>query len=258
MVVCFEDTEHDDFPLGAGKDNVRASSGSFWKYERLPEVRDIPQTRVTYVQQADLKGFIPKFLINAKIVGILMYLSQMRKKFDNSLEIDEVRRSAVVELLKAEAFNGTEALAQFESLYDERPGWERPQRGFGKADSMVLVESATGQAWGRTILKFRASVEEAAAYFWDFGSRANMEASGDIERALEEGEEGETFNKIVRRRQRVGLPISRTFTSALALKRVDSNTIVLLMSPAGDGSNCARMSTKRALGSLLWVRAMGT
>ena len=74
MIVCFEDTEHDDFPLGAGKDYVRASSGSFWKYERLPEVRDIPQTRVIYVQQADLKGFIPTFLINAKIVGMLMYL----------------------------------------------------------------------------------------------------------------------------------------------------------------------------------------
>ena len=82
MIVCMEDIKDDRFPPGARKNYVRASSGAFWKYERLSEVRGIPQTRVTYVQQADLKGLIPSFIANSKIVGQLEYLSTMRKKFD--------------------------------------------------------------------------------------------------------------------------------------------------------------------------------
>ncbi|GMH87651.1 hypothetical protein TrST_g6002 [Triparma strigata] len=47
MIICYEDVEDDRFPVRAGKGYVRASSGTFWKFERLPEVRGIPQTRVT-------------------------------------------------------------------------------------------------------------------------------------------------------------------------------------------------------------------
>ena len=69
LIVGSEDVEDDRFPPGAGKGYVRAMSGAFRKYERLPDVRGIPQTKVTYVQQVDLKGFIPKFLVNGKSVG---------------------------------------------------------------------------------------------------------------------------------------------------------------------------------------------
>ena len=88
------------FPPGAGKGYIRASQGAFWKYERLPEIRGIPQTRVTYTQQVDLKGFIPSFVMNSKIVGTLGYLSIMRKKFDKSLEIDAGCRAAIVQQIK--------------------------------------------------------------------------------------------------------------------------------------------------------------
>ena len=129
MIVCYEDAKDERFPPGAGKGYTRASSGAFWKYERLPEVKGIPQTRVTYVQQADLKGLIPSFIVNSKIVGALGYLFKMRKKFDKSLEIDTGRRAAVVQMIELKEESGVaEALAQFEALHNERQGWQRPSR----------------------------------------------------------------------------------------------------------------------------------
>ena len=91
MLTGFEDIEHGDFPIGA-KNHVRASAGAFWKYEQLDDVAGIPRTRVTYIQQMDLKGFIPHAVINSKTVGTLGYLSDMRKKFDRTLDIDKSRR----------------------------------------------------------------------------------------------------------------------------------------------------------------------
>lgn len=57
----FEDVDCEEFPLAAAelKKWIRAKTATFWKYERLPEVEGVPQTMVTYYQQADLKGFIP-------------------------------------------------------------------------------------------------------------------------------------------------------------------------------------------------------
>ena len=68
MVVGIEDIEDDNFPIGAGKGYVRESGGSLWKYEKLPEMNGVPQTRVTYCQQVDLKGFVPSFVMNSRIV----------------------------------------------------------------------------------------------------------------------------------------------------------------------------------------------
>ena len=43
----------------------------------------VPQTKVSYFQQADLKGLIPKFLVNSTIVFGLGNIRNLRKKFDN-------------------------------------------------------------------------------------------------------------------------------------------------------------------------------
>ncbi|GMH88273.1 hypothetical protein TL16_g11109 [Triparma laevis f. inornata] len=69
--VGYEDIEDGNFPIGAGKKYARASSIVFLKYERLPEVNDIPQTRVTYCIQVDLRGLIPMFIANSKIISQL-------------------------------------------------------------------------------------------------------------------------------------------------------------------------------------------
>ncbi|GMH53591.1 hypothetical protein TrLO_g210 [Triparma laevis f. longispina] len=121
----------------------------------------------------------------------LEYLSTMRKKFDKSLEIDEGRRAEIVEKIKQEEEAGeVEALAQVEALFEDKQGWERPPRIFGSADSKVQVAAVGGKAWCKTSVKIRTEIEEVAAFLWSFGSRANMEISGDVERTFEEDEEG--------------------------------------------------------------------
>ena len=126
MIVCYEAVEDGRFPVGAGKGYMRASSVALWRYERLPEIRGIPQTRVTYIQQADLKGFIPPFVLNSKLTGALEYVSEMRKKFDKSLEIDAGCRAELVQMIELTESSGSKDFAQFEALYNERQGWQRP------------------------------------------------------------------------------------------------------------------------------------
>ncbi|GMH49720.1 hypothetical protein TrVE_jg2397 [Triparma verrucosa] len=102
LVVCLEDYEDEvRFPKGgAGKKYIRASAESYWKYEKLADSKGLPQTRVTYCQLVDLKGYITKSLTNGKIVWTLMYLSQMREHFDRSLECDARDRAEVVKLIE--------------------------------------------------------------------------------------------------------------------------------------------------------------
>eukprot|EP00519_Triparma_laevis_P012392 CAMPEP_0182511836 /NCGR_PEP_ID=MMETSP1321-20130603/31108_1 /TAXON_ID=91990 /ORGANISM="Bolidomonas sp., Strain RCC1657" /LENGTH=105 /DNA_ID=CAMNT_0024718551 /DNA_START=8 /DNA_END=322 /DNA_ORIENTATION=- len=80
-----------------------------------------------------------------------------------------------------------------------------------------------------------------------------MEISGDVERNFEDEGEG-IGKKVVRRRQQLfskhGIHHrDRTFSSELALHKVDRDTIILVYTPAGqEVANNARM-TIRARGS---------
>lgn len=163
MIVGFEDIEDDNFPIGAGKNYVRGSSAAFWKYERLPEIEGIPQTSVMYCAQVNLKGLIPKAVADARASKILQAVSRMRKKFDRSLGIDAGRRAALVQIISREDFLnedlGESAQEQFEKLFEERKGCERPSWRFGMADSLVFAERFGGHAWGRTFITIRAGIE---------------------------------------------------------------------------------------------------
>ncbi|GMH82077.1 hypothetical protein TL16_g09141 [Triparma laevis f. inornata] len=215
MIIVCEDIEDGNYPVGAGKKYVRASSIAFFKYERLPEVNDIPQTRVAYCIQVDLRGLIPMFITNSKIIS-----------------------------------QGAEALVQFEALFEEKNGWERSSRSFGLADSKVQVNTVDGKGWGSTCMNFRAEMEEVAAFFWDFGSRANIKISGDVERNLEEGEEGAGgFKKIVKRRQEMSSSHGdhhrdRSFTTAIEAK----DTVAIRLRRLGGGRTKLELACEIELG----------
>ncbi|GMH61177.1 hypothetical protein TL16_g03202 [Triparma laevis f. inornata] len=257
MIVGFEDIEDDNFPIGAGKNYVRGSSAAFWKYERLPEIEGIPQTSIMYCAQVDLKGLIPKAVADARASKFLQAVSRMRKKFDRSLGIDAGRRAALVQIISRENFLnedlGESAQEQFEKLFEERKGCERPSWRFGMADSLVFAERFGGHAWGRTFITIRAGVEEVAAFIWDYGSRTNMEISKDIERTFEEGEDS-GFMKSVTRRHELSSKHGvhhrdRTFASDMTLKRVDCRTIFVHFSPMMGDRNVRRSAVK-ARGSM--------
>ncbi|GMH74562.1 hypothetical protein TL16_g06498 [Triparma laevis f. inornata] len=206
IIVCVEDTEDDNFPIGAGKNYVRATSAAFWRYERLPMFDGVPQTRVTWCQQLNLNGFIPKFVTNSRVVQTLEYLSTMRKKFDRSLEIDAGRGGRIVKKIKLEEVaGGSEASAQFEALFEERQGWERPSRTFGLADSMMQADLGIGSAW-----------------------------------------DGEGFKKMVKRCQQLENNVDSlySFTSEMTLQRCADDKVIILFCPSGkdDGAGTRRNS----------------
>ena len=82
-------------------------------------------------------------------------------------------------------------MAQFEAIYAEREGWKRPSRSYGKVDNKMHAEVTNGRTWGSSSLQIRGGLEEIAAFLWDFGSRSNMEISGDVERTFEKDAGGD-------------------------------------------------------------------
>ncbi|GMH84308.1 hypothetical protein TL16_g09884 [Triparma laevis f. inornata] len=240
IVICFEDVDHDDFPVGAGKGYVRASSSGFMRYTRLPTKLpgSIPQTSITYYQQVDLKGYLPTFFIKIKIIKQLSHLSAMRKKFDRSLEIDAGRRAELVKRIKESPKSGPAPLTQVATMFTSRHHCERPTRSFGLADSIVEHGHIGGNTWGKTTLVFRAEIEEVSAFFWDFGSRANIEISCDVHRYAPAEILSNNFNftQITKRTHKLASAHhahhrDRLYETTMTLDVIDEDTIVILVSP---------------------------
>ncbi|GMI14487.1 hypothetical protein TrLO_g4880 [Triparma laevis f. longispina] len=166
LFVGYEDVYDERFPIGGTNKNcVRGSSFAFLKYERLFEVDDIPQTKVTYCQQADLKGSIPKFVMNNKMQCTLKYLSTMRKKFDQSMDVDARHRSEVVKKIKDKMYSkkelGEEVVRKFEELFDMKCG-ERPSRSLGMTDNLVHADIMGSHAQGKATVKLECLTEAEA------------------------------------------------------------------------------------------------
>jgi hypothetical protein len=195
----------------------------------------------------------------------LGFLTRLRKTFDKSEEIDALDRAELVERIQRKGIVSetlaNNVLTQFDELAIDVKGWERPSRSYGVADSKVFVETLRGHAWGKTVVKFRAKVEDVAAFFWDYKSRANMEISGDVERSAEEKDNCEdgAFRMFVKRRQHLenshgAAHRDRIFASDMTLNRIDDDTFIVLLSdsplagPAnGEGG---RRSVLRGRGSV--------
>ncbi|GMH93210.1 hypothetical protein TL16_g12563 [Triparma laevis f. inornata] len=199
MIVCYEDTDALDKEHPRDPNAIAASGLSIWEYKRLPKVEGIPQTRVKYVGRADVAGSVPTFIMNRLAKDYAKSLINMRKNFDKSLEIDTGRRAEIVKKIKQEEESGgAEALVQFEALFEEKKGWERPSRKFELADSKVQANVVGGKGWGSASMNVRAEME-VAAFFWNFGSRANIEISRDVERTGAPSQQYDNWAKIAAR-----------------------------------------------------------
>ena len=108
----------------------------------------------------------------------------------------------------------------------------------------------SGRAWGSTSLGVRASIAEVAAFLWDFGSRSNMEVSGDIGRTFEENAGAASFKRVVSRSQQIGGSHSyhraRQFTSNMMLTLVGNDEIIIILTPHAElRSDSRKMSFAR-------------
>ncbi|GMH79606.1 hypothetical protein TrST_g7877 [Triparma strigata] len=187
-------------------------------------------------------------------------------KFDRSEDFDVRRRAELGRMIKkakSTQESSAEALKRFEDLYSERRDCEQPRKDFGLAhESKVHATLFGGHGWGRTSVKVRAELTEVAAFLWDFGSRAGMRISADVERTFQtKFVEGELIlKKEIQRRQKLESHLGvhhtdRTFNSIMTLTWTSSDTIILSVIPQDEDGNSvrgtARSKSERARGSVL-------
>jgi hypothetical protein len=121
----------------------------------------------------------------------------------------------------------------FDANFLEREGKQKVKGAFPLSDTWIKVEEM-GKGRGKTTVTVRASLEEAAAYFWDFESRVHQETTGDVERVVKEKKGA--WEVVVRRRQKLeskhgGIHSDREFWYVMKLHKVDENIIVVTMEP---------------------------
>ena len=190
IVVVYESTEHPDFPIGDSY--VRALSYCSYEFQRLPPVNGIPQTHVTYNQQLDLGGALPRFIVNARAVTTLLYLSSMRKKFDNSKVVDRVSRELNVVMIEnhdtpysaAENSLLEDGLGYF-SFFEKSVKSKRLRMDSPLTAAEIAFDKHDSYAWGWATSIVRASPQEILAYMWDTMKRSSSR-SEDFEKSVDE------------------------------------------------------------------------
>ena len=70
-----------NFPTAEGK-VLRASSWTWVRFRRLPAFLGISQTKISYMSQLDMAGYVPVDLINAIIPSRLMFVDRVRLILD--------------------------------------------------------------------------------------------------------------------------------------------------------------------------------
>ena len=223
---------------------------ALWKLEKLPPRGDVPQTKV--IVYTDPHALIPKAFLGTAIVGQLVTLSCLRRKFDRSLEVDQARRAELIPVIQRMPFDAEESEAikaqiRFNELFEERKGSKESKSGLGSAKSRAKVEKASRSTWGQTSVVVRADLEEVAAALWLFDSRSNFEISGDVERKFQvEGDNGkdDRFEATVERRQTMensfGQRRDRLFTSNVHMHKIEADSIVILKTAVAAQKGLAR------------------
>ncbi|GMH69388.1 hypothetical protein TL16_g05146 [Triparma laevis f. inornata] len=236
IVIVYEDTTEMDKERPRDGNVVGASTRTAWVFERLGEVEGIAQTKVTFVSRGDFKGGLPTFIMNKLVKNLTKSLIFMRVKFDQSLEIDAATRGRWAKLIEERFEAGGRGwglvLGKVDKLFSERDGMEAASRSYGGRDeSKVLAGKGGAWVWGKTNVEVRGAVEEVAAFFWDFESRASTEIGRDEGRVVvEESVDGDWGRKVVRRGGKKAV-----FLNEMALHCIDEDCIVVLIEPSPAG-----------------------
>ena len=110
-------------------------------------------------------------------------------------------------------------------------GKEKVKSAFLASDTWLKVRGK-GEGWGMTTMKVRASMEELAAFFLDFKSRA-LEVDGRSKEIVWGNEKAAgAFETVVRRVEKIeskrgGIHHDREFVSKVRVFKVNTGTIII-------------------------------
>ncbi|GMI31458.1 hypothetical protein TrCOL_g854 [Triparma columacea] len=167
VIIYFADAEElqVDYPVKAG--NVLLKAHTVWVFEPLEPIGGVPQTSVTLTTNIDLGGaidFVISIIKNTIVPKFLATVSDLRKKFDKSKEIDIFKRQQIIEKFEEIAIEGAPGI---ESHFDEIDGAQEISSGL---TGQTLIKAEKRMGWGKTSITVRATHKEVAAFFWDFKS----------------------------------------------------------------------------------------
>ena len=113
-----------------------------WKGRTIESALDAPVLCLISWLTQPANSPPPLVLVNSQIIKALRFVSDMRKKFDKSLEVDQARRAELVpKIERLSVGEGSGVVeAQFKQLFAERKGSEEVMSGLGSAKSRVKVE----------------------------------------------------------------------------------------------------------------------
>jgi hypothetical protein len=249
MVASHEHVqEHPDFAKDP-KYLRGTSSMVLYKYEKLPPIDGVPQTCVSFTQQVDLGGAIPKWLVDRVGVHQLMQLSRARVKFDRSIEIDAASRDSIVEMIKGHTAGyskeeneivdgGVSGFVRFEGK--KAKGLEMPSR---LASAKIIFEGDSG-AWGWSTTIARASPEAIMSHLWDVSKRS-ARYTDDLEKAVDEAPNDHNMLLYIRK-QTPAIIDNRDFLSRAVWKKMERGVYVLTFSPEESVTRVTLPSVVRA------------
>jgi hypothetical protein len=170
LVVAFRSGVHKEFP--ESRAFVRPSILSLSKFERLPPVSGVPQTRFTHAIQADFKlsALTSPLFLKRLLVDQLMSVCEARDYFDQSVKIEMASRAALRDELRIRAkysAEQTEILkrgATAFGLFERARGKTTKVRGPPSVSQELLFTSDSSLAWGRSIGLVAADKEDLIAY----------------------------------------------------------------------------------------------
>ncbi|GMI32546.1 hypothetical protein TeGR_g12943 [Tetraparma gracilis] len=164
----------------------------------------------------------------------LARVSVMRGRFDQSLEVDSLRRKELVEMIRGHALQQVDyseeeekIVAEGETLFKAFDGLKSKDVGMRSPQSKgkVVYKKGDPRAWGWSTATVRASSEEVLAHVWDVEAR-NFAAPDDLEREVDD--KPNSHSQLVYIKKQTPAVISnRDFLGRAVWKKVDGGFVVV-------------------------------
>jgi len=244
--------DHGQFPIRDGV--VRTTNAVVYKYERLEPVGRVPQTRVTFLQQADMGGLLPKFVVNQLAPKQLLHVCAMRQLFDKSLEIDGATRAQNVGLIAehAELYSEEEnrILAEGERQFEIFKNLKESDLKMASplTTAKIAYKDGDTHAWGWATSTVRASSEEVLAYLWDT-QRRDARSQFDVEKSVDELVNGHNLLYYSRKKSPIEIVADREFLSRFIWRKEKFGFILAIASADSKKRQRQKVTTSA---KLLW------
>jgi len=172
-------------------DYVRASGWVLVQFDRVFE-NGQEGTNMSYKSQYNFGGRVPSTFVNSQLASRLMFLEDVRIKFDKSLSIDGSNRDAFITKMKQRQeysvdenkmiIAGLLRLTEFDKLQNKK----EVEAASPLATSEIAQKKGERIAYGKASTIVRASPQQIIAYQWDFMARHSQTAETIKKQVVEE------------------------------------------------------------------------